>query len=192
MVQPVHRKQETPQGDEEAEGRQDDHEDHAGSIAGEGTRRDRRHAETSRRSLSTTARRSRLHAPGLHGVIRAATGEIGSPLHGNEGVTDLSATMGEPVTQGQFFQAMQDADVKGQERHTRIRESMEDGFRRLEQKLDTHSAEDAAVADRVSRLEEREKSRDQESIRRSTWVALLLSLPSAVAALYALLHQAGR
>lgn len=97
-------------------------------------------------------------------------------------------TMGEPVTQGQFFQAMQDADVKGQERHTRIRESMEEGFRRLELKLDAHAADDAAVADRVSRLEEREKSRDRESVRRSTWIALLISLPGALVALYALLH----
>lgn len=103
-----------------------------------------------------------------------------------------SQAMGEPVTQGQFFQAMQDADVKGQERHTRIRESMEEGFRRLEAAMKEHADDDTKVADRVSRLEEREKSRDQESVRRSTWVALLLSIPSAVAALYALLHQAGR
>lgn len=99
-------------------------------------------------------------------------------------------TMGEPVTQGQFFERMNQSDEKHLEAHRRLRESLDQTRTALEEKLDQHAKDDAEVADRVSRIEEREKSRDKETVRRSTWISLLVGLPSAIAALYALLHSA--
>ncbi len=80
---------------------------------------------------------------------------------------EIAQTMGEPVTQGMFFEALTQMRKDFDERHRHIRDDINEGFRVLGDKLDHHEAEDRAVERRVQRIEDRAESHDAEQTKRS-------------------------
>lgn len=101
--------------------------------------------------------------------------------------THKGINMAETVTQGQFFQSMQDMDEKNVEQHRRLRQTVEEGFLRLERKLDDHARDDRVVADRVLVIETERKEEKAMVVRRSTWLAIAIS--SAITAAWKLIEH---
>lgn len=81
--------------------------------------------------------------------------------------------MGEPVTQGQFFERMQQSDDRQIEAHQRLRKSMEDGFALLRTELHEHSKEDRLVADRVLVIETQRADEAKAAVKRGAWAGIL-------------------
>lgn len=77
------------------------------------------------------------------------------------------------ITQGQFYDAIQKLRDHLDAKHTSLRESMEDGFARLDAKLDQHAKDDSLVANRVLVIETQRKEEASQVMRRSTWMALI-------------------
>lgn len=61
--------------------------------------------------------------------------------------------MGEPVTQGQFFERMAQLEEKMQDYHRRQRDHIDAQTEKLEAAFQTHETEDRAIADRVLMIE---------------------------------------
>lgn len=84
-----------------------------------------------------------------------------------------SETMGDPVTQGQFFERMQLSDERRDEQHGRVRDSLE----ALRDQLNYHAAEDAGhfkeVMDRLLVIETERKGEKESAVKRATWIGLL-------------------
>lgn len=67
----------------------------------------------------------------------------------------------EPVTQGQFFQSIEALRALIEQKHTNLRETLEDNFKEINAKLADHAEDDQLVANRVLTLEvERKKERE--------------------------------
>lgn len=98
--------------------------------------------------------------------------------------------MAEPVTQAQFYAAMQEADAQNQQRHTRVRDAMAEGFLRLEAAMKEHAKDDLVVANDVLVIKTERDGEAKQAVRRSTWIALLISVPGGLVALYTLLRGA--
>lgn len=81
--------------------------------------------------------------------------------------------MADPVSQGIFFERMEQLQRQFIDSHTRLRHSMEAGFDDLRQKLDDHAKDDQKVADRVLVIETERKSEQAQAVRRGTWAGLL-------------------
>ena len=91
--------------------------------------------------------------------------------------------MSEPVTQGQFFEAMRQLNDKIDSKHASLRAGFEDHFLRIERSLDDHTREDRLVADRVLTIEndrrsgnERRKEDQQRADRRTGVISTAISL----------------
>ena len=81
--------------------------------------------------------------------------------------------MAEPVTQGIFFETINQLRKDFQESHGRLRRDMTEGFADLSSKLDVHAKDDQDVADRVLVIETERKGEQSQSMKRGTWAALL-------------------
>lgn len=80
--------------------------------------------------------------------------------------------MSEPVTQGQFFEAMRQQSASFEERHRHIREDIKDGFQALTEKIDEHVKEDRVVADAVLRIQTERKIEKDAAVKRGTWAGM--------------------
>jgi len=78
--------------------------------------------------------------------------------------------VGEPVTQAQFYEAMDNLKEYILDRHRSMRDSMEVQFQHVREAMDTHAAEDRTVEKRVTTMEIRSEDRDKEVKR---WGALM-------------------
>jgi excinuclease UvrABC helicase subunit UvrB len=96
--------------------------------------------------------------------------------------------MAEPVTQGQFYERMEPSDEQHLEMHRRLREAVEHLRKELTEKLEGHADEDRLVADDVLVLKTARDIEQTQTISRSTWIALLIALPSACVSAWERLH----
>lgn len=83
--------------------------------------------------------------------------------------------MGEPVTQGMFFEALTQMRKDFEERHRHIREDIQAGFVSLSEKLEHHAAEDHKVESRVQRIEDRAESAAEQIRKKTAWQAMGIS-----------------
>lgn len=99
--------------------------------------------------------------------------------------------MGEPVTQGQFYERMQQSDTAQIDAHTRLRKSMDDGFALLRHELIEHSKEDRLVADRVLVIETQRADEAKAAMRRGAWAGMIAAavMSGAIQAIKALLGK---
>lgn len=74
--------------------------------------------------------------------------------------------MSEPVTQGQFFEAMRQLDEKLQDYHRRGREHVDQQADKILEAFAEHELSDRAVADRVLRIETERGIEKQTAARR--------------------------
>lgn len=84
-----------------------------------------------------------------------------------------STTMGEPVTQGQFFERMKQSDEATTDQHRRVRESIDALRDDIFARMDAHAAEDRAVADRVLRIETQREMEAKAAIKHGAWAGIL-------------------
>lgn len=93
--------------------------------------------------------------------------------------------MAEPVTQGQFFERMQQSDDKFQEAHRRLRELMEDGIRDIKAEMAAHAKDDATsfkgLGDRLLVIETERKSETNASAKRTAWLVIVIGALEALA-----------
>lgn len=99
-------------------------------------------------------------------------------------------TMGEPVTQLQFYEEMQKLRGDFQVMQTLLRGSMTEGFTGLSDKLDAHAKDDAAVEKRVTRIEIERQGEQNQAMKRGTWAAMI-GAAGLTAAWEAVKHVAG-
>jgi hypothetical protein len=95
---------------------------------------------------------------------------------------------GEPVTQGQFFERMNQSDEKYLEAHRRLRESIDATRQALEAKLDEHTRDDRVVADDVLVLMNERDAAKNQAISRSTVITLFIAAPSAILSVWLLVR----
>ncbi len=81
--------------------------------------------------------------------------------------------MSEPVTQRQFYDEMQHLRTDFQTMHTRLRDSMTEGFQDLGLKVDTHKLEDASVERRVSKIEIERDGEKAQALKHGAWAGIL-------------------
>lgn len=81
--------------------------------------------------------------------------------------------MAEPVTQGQFFDRMNQSDEKQTEAHSKLRTSMEEGFAALREELVDHAKEDRLVADRVLVIETQRADEAKAAMKRGAWAGVV-------------------
>ncbi len=74
-----------------------------------------------------------------------------------------------------FLREMGLIHEKIEQKHASLRTTMEQNFSMLEAQLDGHVREDLAVERRVQRMEDRREIEDRQTVRRSTYLALLIS-----------------
>ena len=77
------------------------------------------------------------------------------------------------ITQGMFFEAINQLRKDFAEAHARLRTDMTAGFGDLSSKLDAHAKDDQAVADRVLVMETERKGEQSQAMKRGTVAALL-------------------
>ncbi len=80
--------------------------------------------------------------------------------------------MGDPVTQGMFFEALNQMRKDFEERHRHIRDDINDGFRLLGNKLDEHADDDRKVEKRVTHLEEVAENEREQSRKIAAYQSL--------------------
>lgn len=99
--------------------------------------------------------------------------------------------MGDPVTQLQFYERMQQSDSAQIDAHARLRKSMEEGFALLRHELIEHSKEDRLVADRVLVIETQRADEAKATMKRGAWAGVLAAaaLSGAIQAVKALLGK---
>lgn len=96
--------------------------------------------------------------------------------------------MSDPVTQGQFFEAVQQLRDHIDEKHTSQRQFISTIADRIERKIEDHVKDDRIVADDVVKLMNEREIASKQSISRSTVIALIVSTPGALYALWTLIH----
>ena len=105
-----------------------------------------------------------------------------------------SHTMGEPVTQGQFFERMQQSDDKHLDAHRRLRDSLEEMRKELSVKMDAHAADDAhqfkALGDSVLVMQTERAGEKAQAVKRATLISLVAA-GGLTGLLEALKHWAG-
>lgn len=85
----------------------------------------------------------------------------------------LSRTMGEPVTQGQFFEAVQQLQDKIDAKHTSIRQYVGERSDKLEAAMKLHADEDRLVADRVLVIETQRADEARAAIKHGAWAGIV-------------------
>ena len=85
------------------------------------------------------------------------------------------------VTQAQFYAEVQKLRDHIDEKHKSLRESMENGFARLDVKLDAHVKDDNDVERRVVIIETQRTEEAKLQLRRGTWAGLLAGVAIQVA-----------
>ena len=66
------------------------------------------------------------------------------------------------------------------ERHRALRMDLNAGFEKICAKLDAHIKDDDAVARKVERIETQREAEEQQLAKRSTWIALFVSVAASV------------
>lgn len=84
-----------------------------------------------------------------------------------------SETMGDPVTQGQFFQAIEQLRADHLEAHKRLRETIETGFEKVGERMEKHEADDRIVANDVLIIKTQRQMEAAQALRRGTWAGIL-------------------
>lgn len=85
----------------------------------------------------------------------------------------LSDTMSEPVTQGQFFEAIKQLREDHTAAHARLRETIETGFEKFGERFDLHEKEDRAVEKRVTRIETEREIEATHAVKRASWIGFI-------------------
>ena len=83
--------------------------------------------------------------------------------------------MPDPITLSLFLSEMKAIHQTIESKHASLRQSMEEGFRDLECKLENHIKDDDTVADRVLVIETERKEEARQIVKRSGLLALLAS-----------------
>lgn len=82
-------------------------------------------------------------------------------------------SMGEPVTQAQFFERMQQFDDRLQDYHRRQRQHIDDSVRELKAVLATHEDKDNAVERRVTIIETQRESEKEQAKKAGAYYGVL-------------------
>lgn len=85
-------------------------------------------------------------------------------------------TMGEPVTQSQFFEAVQQLRDLIDAKHSNQRIYIAERFDALDRNMDIHAAEDRLVEKRVTRIETEREIEGKQAMRRGVWAGILASV----------------
>lgn len=83
--------------------------------------------------------------------------------------------MSDPVTQELFFATIEQLRRDMDDRHQRIRADILAGFEKLNTKAELHAVADQLLGNRVTIIETERRSEAAESMRRSTWIAVVVS-----------------
>ena len=98
--------------------------------------------------------------------------------------------MGDPVTQGMFFEAMAQMRQDFETRHRHVREDIHAGFEKISDKLDQHAADDRAVEKRVTLMEAAVDFKKEEARKAAAVTSLGIS-GLVIVAVEALKHAVG-
>lgn len=98
--------------------------------------------------------------------------------------------MGDPVTQGQFFEAMKQLREDSHESHKRLRETIEGGFEKVGERFDAHEREDRIVANDVLIIKTQRQMEAAQALKRGAWAGIIAAA-GLTGALEAVKHLAG-
>lgn len=99
--------------------------------------------------------------------------------------------MGEPVTQGQFFEAIQQIRDQIEAKHASMRQYVGERADAIEATMVEHSKEDRLVADRVLVIETQRADEAKAAMKRGAWAGMIAAaaMSGAIQAIKALLGK---
>jgi hypothetical protein len=87
--------------------------------------------------------------------------------------------VGDPVTQSQFYEAIDGLKEYILDRHRSMRDNMDVNFQKVREAMDAHAKEDLIVERRVATMEIRNEDRDKEASRRTVYLSAIFGSTAA-------------